>query len=67
MCDINVYLYTKGSERLVLENVDEVMSRGDETRVSNIFGEEKILNARLSYYSNSKKKMVFVPAAELIS
>jgi len=61
MCDINVYICADGCETLILENVDQVMSRGDETRVSNIFGEEKILNARLSSYSNSEKKMVFVP------
>lgn len=67
MCDINVYLYTRGSEKLVLENVDQVMSKGDEIRVSNIFGEEKVLSARLSYYNNSKKKMVFVPASDLDS
>jgi len=67
MCDINVYIYADGSEKLILENVDQVMSRGDETRVSNIFGEEKILNARLSYYSNSEKKMVFVPVSDLAS
>ncbi|MEZ4525119.1 MAG: CooT family nickel-binding protein [Desulfobacterales bacterium] len=65
MCDINVYLYTNGSERLVLENVDEVASRGDETRVSNIFGEERVFSARLAYYRNSEKKMVFVPVSDL--
>ncbi len=65
MCDINVYIYSNGSEKLILENVDQVMSRGDETRVSNIFGEEKILSARLSYYNNSEKKMVFVPVSDL--
>ncbi|MEE4355398.1 MAG: CooT family nickel-binding protein [Desulfococcaceae bacterium] len=61
MCDINVYVNVDGREELVLENVDQVHTQGDKNRIINIFGEEKILEARLDYYNNSRKKMVFIP------
>ena len=62
MCDINVYLVRGGNEELVLENVDQVTTEGEITRLLNIFGEERAVSGRLVYYNNSEKKMVFETA-----
>ncbi len=62
MCDITAYFSRDGSEQVILENVDQVQRTGDEVRLVNIFGEEKILAGRMIYYSNTDKKMVFEAA-----
>ena len=46
-----------GEEKL-LENVDQVDVDGDEIRMINIFGEQKILKARIKSYDGSKNKIV---------
>jgi len=59
MCDINAYILKNGKEEIILENVDQVVSKDHEIRLINIFGEEKVFKADLIYYNNSEKKMVF--------
>ena len=61
MCDINAYLLEDGRETMILENVEEVRSEGDEVFLSNIFGEQRTLKARMKSYVNSEKKMVLEP------
>ena len=48
MCDANAYLVREGAEEVLLESVDLVELDGDEAKLINIFGERKILRARLS-------------------
>ena len=61
MCDINAYLLEGGRETMILENVEEVRTEGDQVFLSNIFGEERTLKARMKSYTNSRKKMILEP------
>ena len=61
MCDANAYLERDGVEELLLESVDLVEQVGDEARLINIFGERKIVRARLKLFDNSQGKLVFEP------
>jgi predicted RNA-binding protein len=61
MCDANAFLEKDGAEELLLESVDLVEQEGDEARLVNIFGEQKIIRARLKLFDNSQGKLVFVP------
>lgn len=47
MCEANAYLMKDGSEVLVMEAVDIVENEGDQIRIANIFGEQKIIRARI--------------------
>jgi predicted RNA-binding protein len=48
MCEANAYLIKKdGKEELVLEAVDVLENEGDQIRVANIFGEQKVVKARI--------------------
>ncbi len=58
MCEAHAFIAKNGSEEKLLENVDQVDVEGDEIRMVNIFGEQKILKARIKSYSNSQRKIV---------
>lgn len=45
MCEVHAYILKNGEEEVLLENVDQVEVAGDEIRMINIFGEQKILKA----------------------
>ncbi len=59
MCDQRVVLIEKGQENLVMEAVDRMEVVTDGVRVTNIFGEEKIVAATFQSWSNNK--MVLQP------
>jgi len=59
MCDVNAFLLENGTEERVLEAVDVVEVDGDEIRLVNIFGEERILHARFKEMRNSEGKLTF--------
>ena len=61
MCEANAYILMNGKEEMVLENVDRVEMNNDEVKLIDIFGEQKVLKARLMLYNNSKGKIVFEP------
>ena len=61
MCDINVFVRKNGIEEKVLENVDLVEESAEGVRLVNIFGEERLLHAKMVLYNNSEKRMVFQP------
>jgi predicted RNA-binding protein len=61
MCDANAYLIRGDAEEMLLESVDLVEQDGDEVKLINIFGERKILRARLKLFDNSQGKLVFEP------
>lgn len=61
MCDVNVFILNNEAEEKVLENVDVIEETADGMRLVNIFGEERILKAKMVLYNNSQKKMVFQP------
>jgi len=64
MCDANAYLVRDGVEEVILESVDLVELEGDEATLTSIFGERKILKARLKLFDNSQGKLLFEPVQE---
>ena len=59
MCEAHAFVLKDGKEEMILENVDLVDLEGDEVRLVSIFGEQKILKARLKQYNNSERKILF--------
>jgi len=59
MCEAHAFLLRDGKEEKVLENVDLVELNGEEVRLENIFGEQKIVKARFKLYSNTERKILF--------
>jgi predicted RNA-binding protein len=47
MCESNAYVLKNGSEELVMESVGALTLQDDSVVLKSIFGEEKILTARL--------------------
>jgi predicted RNA-binding protein len=61
MCEAHAFLVENGKEKMIMENVDRVDLEGDEARLVNIFGEQKIVKARIRKYSSSEGKIVLMP------
>lgn len=61
MCEANAFILNKDTEEMFLENVDQVNIDGDEVRMVNIFGEQKIIRARIKSYSGTKNKIILEP------
>lgn len=61
MCDANAYLLKGGEEEDLLESVERVEIDGDEARLTNIFGERKVVRARLVLFDNGLGKLLFEP------
>jgi predicted RNA-binding protein len=60
MCEASAFLFKNGKEELVLESVDEVTPEGDrEFRLVNIFGEQKIIQAKLKSMNLVNHKILF--------
>lgn len=47
VCEANAYILKDGEEVLVLEAVDILENEGDEVRLANIFGEQKVIRGRV--------------------
>ena len=58
MCDIYAYILHDGTEELVLEHVDLVEAEDGAVRLSNIFGEQKTVVARLKSFSLRDNKIL---------
>jgi predicted RNA-binding protein len=59
MCEANAYLVRNGKEELILEAVDIVEpAEGGKIRMANIFGEQKVIVARLKSMSLVNHKIV---------
>ena len=61
MCDTTAFVIRGGAEERVFEDVDRVEFDGDEVTLTNIFGEQQTLSARLRLIDNSEGKLVFEP------
>lgn len=61
MCEAHAFMIEDGEEKKILENVDLVECEGDQAKLVNIFGEQKIIKGRLRVYDNAKSKIVFEP------
>ena len=58
MCEAHAYIIKGDREEKLLENVDQIDVEGDEVRMINIFGEQKIIRAKIKSYNNSESKIV---------
>jgi predicted RNA-binding protein len=59
MCEANAYLLRDGKEELVLEAVDIVEpAEGGKIRLANIFGDQKILSAKVKSMSLVNHKII---------
>ncbi len=58
MCETHAFIFKNGREEKLLENVDQVDVEGDEIRMINIFGEQKILRAKIKSYNNAEGKLL---------
>lgn len=58
MCEAHAFVIKDGTEEQLLESVDEVEVNGDEVRLVNIFGEQKIIKGKIQRYSNREGKIV---------
>jgi predicted RNA-binding protein len=47
MCEANAYLIEDKETRLIMEAVDTVEPEGDGIKLVNIFGDQKIIKARI--------------------
>lgn len=58
MCEANAFILSREQEVKLLESVDELEVVGDEIKLINIFGEQKIIKGRFRSYSNSDRKIL---------
>ena len=47
MCEANVYFLNDGEEELILEGVDKLIPKSGEIYLENIFGQRKVINAKI--------------------
>lgn len=48
MCEANAYLRKDGQDELFLESVDKVVQQEEELILENIFGQRKVIKARIT-------------------
>ena len=58
MCEANAYLLKDGKEELILEAVDILENEGDQVRIVNIFGEQKLIRGRIQSMSLVNHKIL---------
>jgi predicted RNA-binding protein len=58
MCEANAYLFKDDREELLLEAVDILENEGDQVRIANIFGEQKIIRGRIKSMSLVNHKIL---------
>jgi predicted RNA-binding protein len=58
MCEASAYLLKDGQEELFLKEVDIVELDGDKIRLVNIFGEQKIIKAKIKHMSLVNHKIL---------
>jgi predicted RNA-binding protein len=61
MCESTAYILKEGQEKIVLENVDFLENGDEQVKLVDLFGEEKILRARVKTLSLVDHKIVLEP------
>jgi predicted RNA-binding protein len=61
MCESTAYILKEGKEEIVLENVDFLENSEEQVKLVDLFGEEKIVRARLKTLSLVDHKIVLEP------
>ena len=60
MCEANAYLIKEGEEELLMESVDVIEPEEIDTfRLVDIFGEQKVIKARIKQMNLVNHKIVF--------
>jgi predicted RNA-binding protein len=60
MCEAAAYILKNGQEELILQDVDLIEPEGDNLRLVNIFGEQKILKASILSLNLVNHKVILV-------
>jgi predicted RNA-binding protein len=58
MCEASAFIIRDGKEELVLDSVDILEPENGNIRLVNIFGEQKILAARIKHFSLVNHKII---------
>ena len=61
MCESTAYILREGKEEIVLENVDFLENSEEQVRLVDLFGEDKIVKARVKTLSLVDHKIVLEP------
>ena len=61
MCEAHAFILLGEREVKLLESVDELEVHGEEIRLINIFGEQKIIRGKFRSYNNPERKIVLEP------
>jgi predicted RNA-binding protein len=61
MCESTAYILKEGKEEIVLENVDFLENSEGQVKLVDLFGEEKIVRARVKTLSLLDHKIVLEP------
>ena len=61
MCESTAYLLKEGKEEKVLENVDFLENGEEQVKLVDLFGEEKIVKARVKTLSLVDHKIILEP------
>ncbi|HUV59295.1 MAG TPA: CooT family nickel-binding protein [Desulfatiglandales bacterium] len=64
MCEASAYVIQDGKEVLILENVDELHKEGDTIKMTNLFGDQKVLEAQIKMISFVDNKIILEKAKE---
>jgi predicted RNA-binding protein len=59
MCEAHAYIFKDGQEERIMESVDRVEIESGAVKMVNIYGEQKVLNARFRAYDNRQGKILF--------
>ena len=58
MCEANAYIFKNGNEELFLESVDKVLPQEDGILLENIFGQQKLIKARIKEMALVNHKII---------
>jgi predicted RNA-binding protein len=58
MCEANAYLLKDGKEELLLEAVDVLVNEGEQVRMANIFGEQRVVKGQIRRMSLVDHKII---------
>ncbi len=64
MCEASAYVIQDGKETLILENVDELHKEGGTIKMTNLFGDQKVLEAQIKMISFVDNKIILEKAKE---
>ena len=59
MCELNAYIKRDGHDVLLMEGVFVVKLEGDKVLLENLFGEQKLIDAKISQISLMEHKIIF--------